>query len=61
MKGQIEAVNRMVHAQLQVSTPELEEAAHYLIARVHELKTMAEQLRPDLLVEVSASVHSHCA
>ena len=38
-----------------MGTPELDEAAHYLIARAHELKRMAERDRPDLLVEVSST------
>ena len=41
---------------MQVGTPQLDEAAHYLIARAHELQRMAERERPDLLVEVNYPV-----
>ena len=44
------------NACMQVGTPQLDEAAHYLIARAHELQRMAEKERPDLLVEVSYPV-----
>lgn len=46
-------VPRCERAHPQVGTPELEEAAQYLIARAYELKNIAERDRPDLLVEVS--------
>ena len=42
------------NACMQVGTPQLDEAAHYLIARAHELQRMAERERPDLLVEVNS-------
>ena len=50
------------NAGIQVGTPELDESAHYLIAKAHELKSIAERERPDLLVEVtmSCSVNSSC-
>ena len=43
------------NAGMQVGTPDLDESAHYLIAKAHELKSMAERERPDLLVEVMMS------
>ena len=43
---------------MQVGTPELDEAAHYLTAKAHALKSMAERDRPDLLVEVSIRARS---
>ena len=48
-----EQVARCGRADLQVGTHELDEAAHYLIERAHELRRLAERDRPDLLVEVS--------
>ena len=44
------------NACMQVGTPQLDEAAHYLVARAHELQRMAERERPDLLVEVNYPV-----
>ena len=37
---------------LQVSTPEVETAAQYLLKQAHELKRQADATRPDLVVEV---------
>lgn len=45
---------------LQVSTPEVETAAQYLLKQAHELKQQADATRPDLVVEVRQyTCHGH--